>query len=221
MKICLKSEMPKCSELPVEPQGKIALPAKGIVLVDTDILFPVIFSPNKRNPDALTRCSEEKSKYSWEDKPFLLRSNRRYNERRIQLVNSMENGEFQRRGLYPAITNVINGELYYLQKTFGTDYLECWMSKMKGRIYYVSLNSKSCREQCPTLSAAFEHEGDFSLALAAYQLGCDFASDDYTSFGAASMKILNRMYFERWGSQRRLNRHDSDSLQLLLRSLNL
>ncbi len=67
------------------------------------------------------------------------------------------------------------------------------------------------------ISETFSENSDFSVAMAAYLLGCDLATDDYTSFNVGSINRLKKIHFEKWGPEKRFCRHDSDSLLMLFR----
>lgn len=219
MEIFLNREIRKDKVIYVGGNLKeIKLPATQLLLLDTNILFPAIFPPKERNENKLAYyCEHVIPGYKASNKLRKRAIDVLWNKRRIKVVDSIENGILQKKGISPAITNKVYGELKNLEKICNQSYLNIWKEKLRNEIVSVNIYVKYFRRTHPAFSSTFDESGDFSLAITSYELGCHFASDDYRSFDRSAMKLIEKMYFERWGPHR-LKRHDSESLCMILRS---
>lgn len=214
----LSEKLPADCTLHVKETGeKVELPASKIVVLDTCTVFPSMFPPEMRKSDVIANYIEE-LRPKFQKNPYLHSEQIKIEERRIKLVNAMEKGEFQKHGIYPGITNSVHGDLKFFEKIFKIKNVDrFWGNASDDRYYAIFLPVEDLRRCYKPFSEAFKENSDFSVAVASYLLGCDFASGDYTSFKQASMNMFKKAYFERWGSKKRFLRHDAESLLMRLK----
>lgn len=198
---------------------------KKIFVVDTCILFPTILPRKRRNIRTIVDYDEKINKLikifneSKKSISYLRSGVRKRRRRQIEVVDLLEDGKFKDRGIYFGITDSILEELITLEGTFEKKNLGRCITDVENYIYKIFLDVPHLREKYRPISKMFKANGDFSLAMASYLLGCDIATDDYTCFNESTMKKLKEIYNERWGSGRELKRHDSVSLLMLLNKL--
>jgi hypothetical protein len=199
----------------IDLKGYVDLPAEKIIIFDTNIVFSSIFPRKVRKCVNLmkTKNNERDVRGS---KRSLYQKNSRDEEKRIRVVNALEDGEFKRLGLYPGITNAVYGDLKHFERVFQTRNLDEWIKSVSDKVYRVFVSVEDLRNHNRVLSDTFPENSDFSVAVASYLLGSDFATDDYDSFCNASVNRLNKEYFDRWGSKKKLSRYDTDSLLMKL-----
>ena len=215
MQIALPSNLSIDDRIYIKELGKyIKPPVDQIILFDTNILLPTIFPRKRRKPGVITDVME---RFHRSENYKLKIYQRKQESKRIEVINSIENGYFQDLGIYPGITNSVYGELQHFQEVLGLeDNLTEWRRKFEDRLYSIFISIKSTRKLYPILSGMFKENGDFSIAISSYLLGCDFATDDYSSFNRHVIKEFKRAYQERWKDKKSFLRHDSSSLLMLL-----
>lgn len=189
-------------------------PVDQIILFDTNILLPAIFPKKRRKPGVITDLMERfHQPKNYRSKMY----QRKQESKRIEVINSIENGYFQDLGIYPGITNNVYGELQHFQEVLGLgNSLIGWRKKFEDKLYGIFISIEDTRKLYPSLSKIFKENADFSIAISSYLLGCDFATDDYNSFNRHVMKEFKRIYQERWKDKKIFLRHDSSSLLMLL-----
>jgi hypothetical protein len=216
MEIALTEKLCPDYRLCIGPGEYLDLPATNIIIFDTNILLSAIFPKKKRKAHKIVEHSRKQYSDKW-SKCLVEEKNIRSEGKKIKIVNAIESGEFHKRGIYPAITNSVYGELKYFERVFQVRNIEEWGKKLRDIIYRPILSVEHLRNSYPAISEAFQENADFSVAIASYLLGCNLATDDYRSFNVASNNKFKKIYFDRWGLEKKFLRHDSDSLLMLLR----
>mgnify|MGYP000250476745 CR=1 FL=1 len=181
------------------------------IILDACVIFPAILPRRKRNVQAIKECIERlhRKRNRWTTVEKCTR-------RQIELVNSIEDGRFQRKGYYFGVTDTVFDELYGLGKASRQD-VKKWFDGVKDNVYQIYLPLNDFRKRYKTLSDNLSDDGDFSVAIASYSLGSPFASEDYWCFDRRVMKIFGEMYRKRWGMKRKFEKHDSESLIMRLK----
>lgn len=216
MEIALSKNLSTKDKLYVaDSKNYLELPANNMIILDTNILLPAVLPRENRRSTVLVSF-EEKYHKRIPSKPLWRSSKLRKEEKRIEVVNAIEDGKFQKHGLYPGFTGPVYKELKSFDGFFQTRNIEKWKDELKDRTYLVYIPTEDLRTH-KTLSETNLEHSDFSVVASSYLLGCNFATDDYSSFDTACMNKLKNAYTERWGSRSKFVRHDTDSLLMLLR----
>lgn len=216
MEIALSENLSTNDKLCVaDSKNHLELPASKMIILDTNILLPAVLPRENRRPTILVDFEEQYHK-SISNKPYWRSSEFRRGEKRIEVVNAIEDGTFQKHGLYPGFTDSVYGELRHFDGRFQTRNIEKWKDELKDRTYLVFTPAENLRIN-KTLSETNLKNSDLSVFVASYILGCNFATDDYGSFDTGCTNRLKNAYQERWGSRSKFVRHDTDSLLMLLR----
>lgn len=211
MQIVLSEKLSTDDKLYVSDGEYVDLPATNIKILDTNIVLPAIFPKESRKPDTIVNYIGKSVK--WKPRQLRIRNERK----RIKIVNAIESGKFQECGIYPGITNHVWGELKHWEEKLQVENIKRWWKKLNEKTYSTFVSVKGLRDQYKSLSQALPENADFSVAMASCIIGSDLATDDYTSFNNCCINMFKKVYFERWGSKKRFQRYDSDSLLMLLR----
>lgn len=194
---------------------RLQLPARDMIVLDTSVLFPTIFPLDEVDVNQILAYAAKIHRDFVQD-PLTNRINKLECKRQLKVSKAIDEGVFQKTGYKPATTEICCDELSALGKNVKGYHFYLWKRKVSDSMFEIRVDVKHFRQAYPKLSDLLKDNADFSVAIVAYLLGCDFASDDYNSFNAATNKVIKDMYFHRWGSQKRLNQHDSESLCMLL-----
>jgi len=194
---------------------RLQLPAKDMIVLDTSVLFPTIFPLDEVDINQIL-AYRAKIHREFVQNPLTNRINKLKCERQLKVSKAIGEDIFQKIGYKPATTEVCCDELSALGKDVKGYHFYLWKRKVSDSMVEIRVDVKYFRQAYPRLSNLLKDNADFSVAIVAHLLGCDFASDDYSSFNAATNNVMKDIYFQRWGSQKRLNRHDSESLCILL-----
>lgn len=201
---------------------------KKIFIIDSCIAFPIILPRKKRNVSTLMKCSKKvtDSKKVTElmnftgdvrFESYLRSSTEKLRRRQIEVINSLEDGGFKKRGVYIGITNTVLNELKTFEGIIEKKNVENWTKSVGDYIYKIFLDVSHLRRRYQSISKLFDEDGDFSLAIASYLMGCNIVTDDYRSFNIPTMKRFCEIYDDRWRLKKVVEKHDSDSLLMLLR----
>lgn len=200
---------------------KIVIPhgmPERIFVMDTCILLPTMLPRERRTLTNMEKV-QKKLDRGKETTKFERDYNRKKFKRCIRVVNAIEDGIFYGKGFYIGVTRPVYNELIGLERRCEENNVKDWLESVKGKYACtINLPIKALREKYKPLSRELKHTGDFSVAMAAYLLGCRHASDDYNSMEYINkLDYLNDLSHERFGKRGDdFQSWDSECLVMLL-----
>ena len=180
-------------------ERRVQLPAKEIIVVNRDLITPILLSRDKRNKYAVEQY----------DKILGLRGK---TANKVRIVNAIEDQKFKKAGIYPSITS---RTLESLEKLDRSKLIERWKESV-GREVYFSKDYYNSGKTYKEFSKYLSDEADVSTLVSSYFLGADIATDE-SAFSNWALRDFKRDFFERWGTKKRFNKYNSDGLIRLIR----
>ncbi|MFH0928887.1 MAG: hypothetical protein V1818_00860 [Candidatus Aenigmatarchaeota archaeon] len=217
----LERQLPKFIRL-YEPgvEKIIELPAENLIAVDANIIMSAVLPREKRTLYEFlkhkNRAFLKNHNHSYEKTGGrTLVKEKRNCKKRIKIVNAMEDGYFNNKGLCPIITNKIYAELKYFERLSGATNIDSLIESMEGNFCTVLLQTDYYRRKYPVISESLKEEGDFSIAAVSVELGCPMISDDYISFNTGIQNRIKKEQNKKW-PRTNFMLYDSESLAMLL-----
>lgn len=202
----------------------------NLLIADTCLLFPAIIPRDKRNIKSLQKYLERLYPFNGGYNKLVIRKeNEKKCRKCINIVNAIEDGKFSRLVSHIGITDEVWKELWGLSEQAPNYYtLENYMRDLISHSYSIEFNGYSIgdyhssnpinlfRKKYNDISKLFSSDGDFSIAIASYALGCNLATEDHRDFNSNTIRSFSKIYSKEWGLNRPFRKHDSESLCMVL-----
>ncbi|MFH1473555.1 MAG: hypothetical protein ABIE55_01540 [Candidatus Aenigmatarchaeota archaeon] len=190
----------------------VNIPRENISVFDTNILISSVIPKESRNINEFLKCQQHA--YG-KKRGFLMKKSIIYHKRGMKIVDAIEEGLLIDAGICPVITNNVYAELRNFEKKAGTENIKQWLRKNKENVCNAFMPTEYYRKKYPVISEILKENGDFSVAVASVELGCNIATDDYRSFDNSTLNRIKKEQKKKW-PRATFVRHDSESLAMLL-----